>query len=199
MAAYQLSYNVCSVTSTASWLLSKYERSVMTNSSAKIESQDDNIKSKTQLKAESEAIQKVGETLVGLGASALKKIPMDEELSEAVLLARKINKKKDGYRRQLQLIGKIMRHKDIQPIEHALQQLQLSHLQTNQQFHEIEDARDQVLKGDTGINGLVNKYPDLDRQKLRQYYRQASKQQQLNKPPKAARDLFQYLKQQLED
>ena len=76
----------------------------MTDSSSKIESEDE-LKSKTELKAESKAIQKVGETLVGLGASALEKIPMDDELTEAVLLARKINRKKDGYRRQLQLIG----------------------------------------------------------------------------------------------
>ena len=171
----------------------------MTNSSSKIESQSDEIKSKTQLKAESQAIQKVGETLVALGASALAKIPMDEELSEAVLLARKINKKKDGYRRQLQLIGKMMRFRDIQPIEHALQQLQMAHLKLNQQFHHIEEARDQVLKGDSGINALLNKYPELDRQKLRQFSRQITKQQELNKAPKAAKELFQYLKQQLEN
>lgn len=170
----------------------------MTDSSSKIESQDDELKSKTELKAESKAIQKIGLTLVDLGASALEKIPMDDELSEAILLARRINKKKDGYRRQLQLIGKMMRHRDLQPIELALQQLQLSHLKSNQQFHHIEEARDQVLKGDTGINALLNEHPELDRQKLRQLSRQANKQQEMNKPPKAARDLFQYLKQQLE-
>jgi len=171
----------------------------MTDSSSNVESNEDQLKSKTELKAESKAIQKVGQTLVDLGASALDKIPMDDELSEAVLLARKINRKKDGFRRQLQLIGKLMRHRDIQPIEIALQQLQLSHLKSNQQFHHIEAARDQVLKGDPGINALLNEYPELDRQKLRQLARQANKQQELNKPPKAARDLFQYLKQQLEN
>lgn len=160
---------------------------------------DDDFKSKTQLKAESLAIQKVGETLVSLGVAALEKIPMDDELKEAVLLAQRINKKKDGYRRQLQLIGKMMRHRDIQPIELALQELQMTHLKSNKQFHQVEEARDQVLKGDDGINALMNDYPDLDRQKLRQLSRQAKKQQEQNKPPKAARDIFQYLKLYLVD
>ncbi len=160
---------------------------------------DDDFKSKTQLKAESLAIQKVGETLVSLGVAALEKIPMDDELKEAVLLAQRINKKKDGYRRQLQLIGKMMRHRDIQPIELALQELQMTHLKSNKQFHRVEEARDQVLKGDDGINALMNEYPDLDRQKLRQLSRQAKKQQEQNKPPKAARDIFQYLKLYLVD
>ena len=171
----------------------------MTDSSSNIEFQDNDIKSKTQLKAEGQVILKLGQTLVDLGPSALEKIPLDDELNEAIILARKINKKKDGYRRQLQLIGKILRNRDIQPIEYALQQLQMSHLKSNQQFHHIEEARDQVLQGDSGINALLTKHPELDRQKLRQFSRQANKQKELNKPPKTARDLFQYLKQQLED
>lgn len=155
------------------------------------------IKSKTQLKQESLAIQKLGEALVELGAASLSKIPMDEELTEAVELARRINKKKDGYRRQLQLIGKLMRHRDTQPIQLALDQLQLAHRQQTGKFHHVEEARDKVLKGDRGIDVLINEHPELDRQKLRQYSRQAKKQQELNKPPKAARELFQYLKEML--
>ncbi|GAC13767.1 ribosome biogenesis factor YjgA [Aliiglaciecola lipolytica] len=158
---------------------------------------DQEIKSKTQLKQESLAIQKLGETLVDLGAASLAKIPMDDELADAVELARRINKKKDGYRRQLQLIGKLMRHRDTQPIQLALDQLQMAHRQQTKQFHHVEEARDKVLLGDKHIEALLNEHPELDRQKLRQYARQAKKQQELNKPPKAARELFQYLKENL--
>ncbi|GAA0856570.1 ribosome biogenesis factor YjgA [Aliiglaciecola litoralis] len=152
------------------------------------------IKSKTQLKQESTELQKLGEQLVELGQSALAKIPLDDELAEAVDLARKINRKKDGFRRQLQLIGKMMRHRDVQPIKVALHQLQMAHHQQTQKFHHIEEARDKVLLGDDGIMQLLNEHPDLDRQKLRQLSRQAKKQQETNKPPKAAREIFQYLK-----
>lgn len=155
------------------------------------------IKSKTQLKQESSDLQKLGEQLVELGQAALSKIPLDDELAEAVALARRINRKKDGFRRQLQLIGKMMRHRDVQPIEFALHQLQMAHHQQTQKFHHIEQARDQVLLGDNGIMQLLNQHPDLDRQKLRQLSRQAKKQHDTNKPPKAAREIFQYLKEHM--
>lgn len=172
----------------------------MTDTDFNIDDQEPEFKSKTQLKNEMRAIQKVGEQLVALGPAALDKMPLDAELAEAVALARRIDKKKEGYRRQLQLIGKMMRHRDTQPIEQALEQLQMSHRQATSQFHHIEQARDRVLsQGDSAINALLTEYPQLDRQKLRQLYRQAQKQKEQNSPPKAARELFQYLKQQLQD
>jgi ribosome-associated protein len=170
----------------------------MNASNSKSQDQEPEIKSKTQLKQESSELQKLGEQLVELGQAALTRIPMDDELAEAIDLARKINRKKDGFRRQLQLIGKMMRHRDTQPIQSALDQLQMAHHQQTQQFHHIEQARDKVLSGDDGINSLLNEHPHLDRQKLRQLSRQANKQQTANKPPKAAREIFQYLKENIE-
>lgn len=167
----------------------------MTDTDFNIDDQEPEAKSKTQLKNESTAIQKLGESLVNLGPAALAKMPIDEDLADAINLARKIDKKKEGYRRQLQLIGKMMRSRDNQPIQDALDQLQMAHRKTTQKFHNLETARDKVLSGkDSEINALINEHPQLDRQKLRQFARQASKQQELNKPPKAARELFQYLK-----
>lgn len=172
----------------------------MSDSNFLSEDQEPEFKSKTQLKQESQAIQKLGESLVDLGAAALAKIPLDNELAEAILLARKINRKKDGFRRQLQLIGKMMRHRDCEPIQAALDQLQMSHQLQTQKFHHIEQARDRILnQGDDAINSLLTEYPDLDRQKLRQLYRQANKQKEQNKPSKAAREIFQYLKEVIGD
>jgi ribosome-associated protein len=50
-------------------------------------------------------------------------------------------------------------------------------------------------EGDSKIESTIADYPLLDRQKMRQYVRQANKQLAENKPPKASRELFQYLKQ----
>ncbi|MFT4939930.1 MAG: ribosome-associated protein [Paraglaciecola sp.] len=160
------------------------------------ESDDENeLLSKTQLKTQMNALQKMGESLTELSPVSLAKIPMDEDLLDAVMLARRIIRKKEGYRRQLQLIGKIMRHKDIQPIEQALLVIQNSHKKSTDAFHKIELLRDEILQqGDQAIETALQEHPELDRQKLRQYVRQASKQQAENKPLKAARELFQYLK-----
>lgn len=154
--------------------------------------------SKTQVKAQMLERQKLGESLVHLGQSSLAKIPMDDELLDAVILARKILRKKEGYRRQLQLIGKIMRNRDVAPIEQALLNIKSAHKKLNDAFHEIEVLRDDMLReGDDKIEASIAEYPLLDRQKLRQYVRQAHKQQAENKPPKASRELFQYLKQMI--
>lgn len=153
-------------------------------------------KSKTQIKQEMLALQKLGQELVNLGEAALKKMPMDDELEDAVMLARRINRKKDGFRRQLQFIGKLLRTRDVEPIEIALNELRNTHQRANQQFHKLEKTRDDLIaRGDDAINELLGENPDLDRQKLRQLVRQANKEKQQNKPPKASREIFQYIKE----
>jgi ribosome-associated protein len=113
-----------------------------------------------------------------------------------VLLARRIIGKKEGYRRQLQLIGKMMRHRDNVAIEQAVQVIKSAHQTSSAAFHKIEVLRDNIIKvGDEKIEQAVEKYPSLDRQKLRQLSRQANKELTSNKPPKAARELFKYLQQ----
>jgi len=161
------------------------------------EEEHDDFKSKSQIKREMQEIKKIGEKLVNLGA-ALKQIPIDDEVTAAIELARKINKKKDGYRRQLLFIGKLLRTRDLEPIEQALQQLEMHHQQNTAKFHQLETLRDKLLGGgDTEIQEALETYPFLERQKLRQLLRTAQKEQSQNKPPAAARELFQYLKSEI--
>lgn len=159
---------------------------------------DEEFVSKTQRKKEMLALQELGEELVNLGAADLAKIPMDDAIKEAVELARRINRKKDGFRRQLQFIGKLFRKYDVTAIEAALEKIRNRHNTATAKFHKLEALRDSLLKnGDQGIQDTLETNPSLDRQKLRQLVRQAAKEQQQNKPPKAARELFQYLKAEL--
>lgn len=158
--------------------------------------EDAEFLSKTQIKAQANALQKLGISLVDLGLSELAKIPLDTELLDAVMLARRILRKKEGYRRQLQLIGKLMRSRDVEPIEQALLNIKSAHKKANNAFHRIEELRDEIIaEGDSKIETLLAEYSTLDRQKLRQLMRQAKKQQADNKPPKASRELFKYLKE----
>ncbi len=158
--------------------------------------EDEEPLSKTELKRQSAQFQKLGEQLVKLTPAHLDTIPMDEQLEEAVMIARSVNRKKDGYRRQLQFIGKLLRQRDVTPITQALMMLTHQHQANNAAFHELEKARDDVAKnGDEAIQRLVEAYPELERQKLRQYHRQIKKEQEKDAAPKASRELFQYLKQ----
>lgn len=163
------------------------------------EEDHDDHKSKSQIKREVHELNKIGEKLVNLGAAALAKIPLDDELREAIELARNINKKKNGYRRQLLFIGKALRNRDVEPIKAALQKLQMHHLENTTKFHHLEQLRDKLIGGDDAdIQATLEQYPWLERQKLRQLLRQVKKEQDLEKPPAAARELFQYLKSELD-
>lgn len=92
-----------------------------------------------------------------------------------------------------------MRNRDTQPITDALALIENKHQQANAHFHKLEKLRDEIIaNGDSAIQQLIDEHPQANRQQLRQWVRQAQKQQAENKPPKAAREIFQYLKSLLE-
>ena len=157
-------------------------------------------KSKTQLKREAEEKQKLAKQLVEMSEANLAKMPLDDELADAILVARKINRKKDGFRRQLQFLGKLMRNRDTSPIEHAVMLLTNQHHMANAHFHYLETLRDNLIKaGDSAVEEALEEHPQLERQKLRQLLRKINKEQQQNKPPAGARELFKYLKASIEE
>ena len=157
-------------------------------------------KSKSQLKREADEKQKLALQLVDMSEANLAKMPLDEELLESLQVARKINRKKDGFRRQLQFLGKLMRARDTHPIEHAVAMLTSKHRMANAHFHHLEKLRDEIdQQGDSAIESCIEKYPVLERQKLRQLYRKAQKELQQQKPPAASRELFKYLKASIEE
>ena len=76
--------------------------------------------SKSQRKREATALQSLGETLVALKPAQLARIPLPDELREAVLAARQMQQR-GARKRQLQYIGKLMRRIDPEPIRTALE------------------------------------------------------------------------------
>lgn len=150
--------------------------------------------SKTEMKNDMTALQKLGEELVGLKSSQLTKIPMPEDLLLAIKDAQRFNM--EARRRQLQYIGKMMRTIDPEPIQAALDKLRNKHSQNTAVLHKLEQMRDRIVEqGDDAINDAMELYPEMDRQRLRQLARQAKKEKEGNKPPKASREIFQVLKE----
>jgi ribosome-associated protein len=159
---------------------------------------DDQPKSKSALKREMTALQKLGEALVELSPAKLSKVPMTEQLEEAVMLARRL-KNREGKRRQLQYIGKIMRTIDSDAIREKLDSFHHQSLSFRQEFQRMEQWRDRLIsEGDRAISDLLLEAPQLDRQHLRQLVRQAQKEASQNKPPAASRKIFKYLREQTE-
>ncbi|ENM5786148.1 ribosome biogenesis factor YjgA [Vibrio metoecus] len=150
--------------------------------------------SRTELKNDMLALQKLGEELVELKPSALAKFPLPEDLAEAIKDAQRF--KNEARRRQLQYIGKLMRHIDPEPLQTALDKLRNKHSQTTALLHKLEQLRDRIVaEGDSAIEVAMEQYPEADRQRLRLLARQATKEKASNKPPKSSREIFQLLKE----
>lgn len=151
--------------------------------------------SKSQRRRDMEALQALGEELVGLPAAALRDMPLPDTLREAVMLARNITAH-GGRRRQLQYIGKLMREVDAAPIRAALEQRGRQSRAEAQHFHKLEQLRDRLLEeGESVVDEICERHPRAERQRLRQLLRQARKERELQQPPKSARQLFRYLRE----
>lgn len=152
--------------------------------------------SKTALKKEMQALQNLGEQLVKLSNNELAKIPIhDDHLSEAIVTARRLTSR-EGLRRQLQYIGKLMRGIDLTEIEAGLTKREEGQRELARAFHRLEDLRDEVVEeGLPAIEKVVTQFPNADRQRLRTLILQIGKDAKANKPPAAKRKLFQYLKE----
>lgn len=151
--------------------------------------------SKSEMKRESHALQKLGESLVKLQPHELAKIPLDEDLLEAIELAHRLQGKREGLRRHMQYVGKLMRTRDVTDIVQALSGFEHKSAEVNAKFHKLELWRDRLIKeGDKGVNALMASQRQLDRQKLRQLARTGRKELAAGLAPAAYRELFQYLK-----
>ncbi|HNP63898.1 MAG TPA: ribosome biogenesis factor YjgA [Woeseiaceae bacterium] len=78
--------------------------------------------SKSAIKREYLALQKLGEELITLRQSEIDSLPLDDDLREAIMEAQQI-KAHGALRRQKQYIGKLMRNIDPEPLKQAFSKL----------------------------------------------------------------------------
>lgn len=148
--------------------------------------------SKSEIKRDAEALKKLGEKLVSLSTQKLATIPLEDDLHHAIELAQRLQK--EAKRRQLQYIGKLLRHIDVAPIQEALDKVENTHRQQQVVLHKIERLRDTLLMEDDALTTLFAQYPMLDIQHLRALIRGAKKEQSQNKRGKHYREIFAELK-----
>jgi ribosome-associated protein len=156
------------------------------------EDKEQPVKSKSQVKRELQALRDLGRELVELPPALLDKLDIPASVRDEILHARTL--KREALRRQLQRIGKLLRDADEEAIRSAVARLSQPHRDEVRAFHEIEKWRDQLISGDDEmINQLMQRFAGADRQHIRQLVRNARKESSLDKPPRSARLLFQYL------
>jgi ribosome-associated protein len=153
--------------------------------------------SKSQLKRESLALQKLGAELIDSPRDRVKAMVMPEDVREAILECQTI-KDHEGRRRQLQFVGKKMRSlqaEELAIIQQTIESWHGASKADTAQLHALERRRDKLLVDEGALTSLLSKHPELDAQHLRTLIRNARKEQAEQKPPKAYREIFQILKQ----
>lgn len=158
--------------------------------------QDEDFVSKSQIKKEMHELQALGRKIVAMSKAQRAKLPLDEDMRDALVLADKIKNKHEAAKRHMQYIGKVLREADLEAIHLAMEALANKHQQETIKFQQLEQLRDQLIAGNNDdAEALLAESPRMERQKLKQLIRQAAKEVKAEKPSKNYRDLFQYIKE----
>ena len=153
--------------------------------------------SKSELKRQMTERQKLAELLAALSSDALKTIPLDEAIKKAVAETNKI-KSFEAVRRHKQYLGKLMRALDdeeLEAIQRRLDAIQGVSKAETAKLHFLESYRDRLIANDEAFTKMIEQYPDMDIQNMRTLIRNARKEKEQNKPPKAYREIFRVLKE----
>ncbi|WP_208278564.1 ribosome biogenesis factor YjgA [Massilia oculi] len=152
--------------------------------------------SKSELKRQSNELQKLGEQLVDAPRDRVKRVPMPDDVRDVILETQTITNH-EGRRRALQFVGKKMRtldEEEVAAIQRAIDSWKGASKSETAALHALERRREKLLGDDKALTVLLEENPELDVQHLRTLIRNARKEVAESKPPKAYREIFQILK-----
>jgi ribosome-associated protein len=152
--------------------------------------------SKTKQKKAMFALQKLGEDLVDLNDKQLIALNLPEQLYDAILEARRINKF-GAKQRQLQFIGKIMRRIDVTPIREKLDTWKQVSLNQIAHLHRTERWREMLLTDPNKVTEFAMKFPSADINYIRLLIRNILKEREDGGSAKHYRLLFQVIQKNL--
>jgi ribosome-associated protein len=144
-------------------------------------------------------LQALGQALAELPADRLAALAIGDSLRNAIDEFRR-TRSHEGRRRQMQLIGKLMRGEDVEPLRVAVADYKLGGARDALALHQAERWRAELVANDEAGDRWMAAHPQSDRQQLRALVRNARKDAAL--PPeqrhgRAWRELFQWVKPQL--
>ncbi len=150
--------------------------------------------SKTKIKKQMHDLQDLGKQLTELPKDKWRALDLPEALLEALADYKRITKF-GAQKRQLQYIGKLMREVETAPILAKLDAWNGTSREHTAWLHQVEQWRDRLLEDSAALTTLLAQYPQADAQRLRALIRNAQKEKELAKPPKAYREIFQLLRE----
>ncbi len=155
--------------------------------------------SRNELKQQMQDLQELGEAVASLPVDRLDKLKIDERLRDAIDELRR-TRSFEGKRRQIQYIGKLMKHENPEPLREAVASYRVGSATDTLALHQAEYWRDQLLAGDDALANWVKEYPETDVQQLRSLVRAARKEklEPGERRGRAFRDLFKLVKEQMQ-
>ena len=132
---------------------------------------------RTDLKKESDALQDLGEQLLGLRPKLLERLQLPEKLTDALAEHKRLTNF-EAKRRQMQFIGKLMRKLEESQVEAAKAALEEQRTGVSlEQTHILvaEQWRDRLIDSDDHLGIWLDQFPATDVQQLRTLMRQVRK------------------------
>ena len=155
----------------------------------------DDRPSKSERKRNAHDAQDLGEELVKLKELDLKSFELPESLYDAIVEARRLTSRA-ALVRQRQLIGKLMRGVDLDPIRAKLASRGADAARETQRFKRVEHWRDRLIaEGAPALDELMKERAGMDRDEwLARVTAAAAERQKLGTTGAKARDLFRHLR-----
>jgi ribosome-associated protein len=153
--------------------------------------------SKTRRKQESHDLQSLGEALLELPDDQLGSLGLGEPLVDALRASRRI-KSHEARRRQMQLIGKLMRTADVELARAAVLERQLGRARDSLALHQAERWRAELIADDSATTRFAAEHPGADLQRLRALVRSARKDAASApelRSGRSFRELFQFVRE----
>ena len=132
---------------------------------------------RTDRKKESDALQDLGEQLLGLRPKLLERLQLPEKLTDALAEHKRLTNF-EAKRRQMQFIGKLMRKLEESQVEAAKAALEEQRTGVSlEQTHILvaEQWRDRLIDSDDHLGIWLDQFPATDVQQLRTLMRQVRK------------------------
>jgi ribosome-associated protein len=139
-----------------------------------------------------DALQSLGEALVGVDRARLAELELPERLVEAIGETQRISQR-EARRRQIQFIGRLMRDVDPEPIRARLAQWTDAPNREKARLHAIERWRERLLADERALDDLCSQHPDADRGAFGLLVERAHREQLHGAAPRAYRALFKAL------
>lgn len=160
------------------------------------ESLEEELKSKSEVKREMHKLQDFAQSLIEMSKHQRSRLPLSDDIKDAMILADKISNKHEALRRHIRHTARILLETDLEPIHHAIEVMANKHQQETAKFVRLESLRDELIEqGNDAVEGLISEFPSIERQKIKQLIRHAAKEKKAEKLGKHYKNLFTYLKE----